>query len=180
MVEPMISICLKNRRGRDNSTVCPDVPPHTTSRPPGARALIDRSQVAGPTLSMTTSTRTGQSPDESKASAAPDSTARRRFVLVPRRDVGDRADALGERQGGRRHPAADAHDQHRLAGPEPAPAQHAPRGERGERVGRTLGPAATGRPGNDVAAGDDEQLTVPSPALLADDLEAGHIGASSP
>ena len=52
----MTSICLKNSRGRFSSTLGPDVPPHTTSRPPGRSALTERSQVAGPTLSTTTST----------------------------------------------------------------------------------------------------------------------------
>ena len=83
MVEPMISICLKNRRGRFSSTFGPDVPPHTTSRPPGRSALTDRSHVAGPTLSTTTSTLTGQSASESKASAAPAST--RPLPAWPRR-----------------------------------------------------------------------------------------------
>ena len=67
----MISICLKNRRGRFSSTVGPDVPPHTTSRPPGRRARTERSHVAGPTLSTTTSTSPASRPSESNASAAP-------------------------------------------------------------------------------------------------------------
>ena len=65
MVDPMTSICLKNSRGRSSSTFWPEVPPHTTNRPPGRRARTDRSHVAGPTLSTTTSAFTGQSSSES-------------------------------------------------------------------------------------------------------------------
>ena len=85
MVEPMISICLKNRRGRLSSTVCPEVPPHTTRRPPGRSAFTERSQVAGPTLSTTTSTLTGQSASDANASAAPSAIACLR--LASSRDV---------------------------------------------------------------------------------------------
>ena len=60
IVEPRISICLKNSRGRFSSTFGPDVPPHTTSRPPAFSARTDCSHVAGPTLSTTTSASTGQ------------------------------------------------------------------------------------------------------------------------
>ena len=55
----MISCCLKNSLGRDNSTIEPAVPPQVTSRPPGASARIDRAQVAWPTFSNTTSARIG-------------------------------------------------------------------------------------------------------------------------
>src|SRR3954447_1090967 len=68
----MISYCLKNRRGRLSVTSAPDVPPHTTSRPPAFNDRSERSQVAAPTLSTTTSACTSQrSAAESTTATAP-------------------------------------------------------------------------------------------------------------
>jgi hypothetical protein len=59
-VEPMISYLLEEQPGQRDGDVLARGPPQTTRRPPGARQRTERSQVAGPTLSTTTSARTGQ------------------------------------------------------------------------------------------------------------------------
>ena len=76
-LEPMISSCLKNRRGRLSSTSGPEVPPQTHMRPPWRRVRTECSQVAGPTLSTTMSAVTGYGFEDSNQSAAPSSTALR-------------------------------------------------------------------------------------------------------
>ena len=95
----MISICLKNSRGRFSSTLGPDVPPHTTRRPPGRSARTERSQVAGPDALDHHVDLTGQSASESKAAAAPSASARLALGRVAGGGVDDRAHAAGQRQG---------------------------------------------------------------------------------
>ena len=89
--------------------------------------------------------------------------------------------ALGQGQRSHRHPAADADDQHRLPGREPGPPQHPPGGERGQRVGRALGPRASGRLGHDVARRHHHQRRRGRPsAARRGSANPGSIGASSP
>ena len=99
IVDPMISICLKNSRGRFSSTEVPDVPPQSTSRPPDFSARTDWSHVAGPTLSTTTSAAIGHlASAESNAASAPSSSG---WVALHRIAGGDRhvrADSPAERE----------------------------------------------------------------------------------
>ena len=108
---------------------------------------MERSQVAGPTLSTTTSQRTGQSPSEANTSVAPNATARR--PLASSRDVANtsapiwRASANAAMDTPPPMPTMST----RSPGPQPGPAQHPIRGEGREREGGALGPRAVGGSG---------------------------------
>ena len=67
MVEPITDSCRKKTRDRSAGGWDPEVAPATTMRPPGRSDLRECDQVAAPTVSQTTSTRSG--------SRAPDSNA---------------------------------------------------------------------------------------------------------
>ena len=136
IVEPMISICLKNRRGRFSSTFGPrraaahHQPPAGLERPHG---LLPR--------------RRADALDDHVGLHRPRSVGR---VVRGRGAEGERLLALGlaaagghdlgahapaEGEGGARHAAADADDEHGVARPQPSPAEHAVGREVGQRVG---------------------------------------------
>ena len=92
---------------------CPPVAPETTIRAIGAADFIEWSKVAAPTVSITTSTRSGSRAPGSSA-VAPSAAIRSRLRGVAAGRVHPLAQRDGERDGGGGHAAAGALDQHAL------------------------------------------------------------------
>ena len=108
IVEPTTESCRKNTRFRPAGGSPPDVAPEITSVPPGFSDFSEWSHVAAPTVSATTSTRSGSRAPGSNAASAPSETARAR--LSSERDVAHT-----------RSPAARPRTISAVATPPPAP-----------------------------------------------------------
>ena len=178
----MISSCLKNSRGRFSSTFGPDVPPHThqpAARREGPHRLVPRGRARR--------SRPRRRPSRGQRSAAESSAGRPRARgparrLAASRDVAyDRgAHAPGQGQRGGDDAAADADDEHRLAGREPGPAQHPPRREGGQAGRRRTPPSVrpAGRATTLRGRHDDAARRGRPSAARRGSANAGHSGES--
>ena len=138
MVEPISSSCRKKSRRRSIVAMWPAVAPEQTIRPPCFADFSEWSMVGAPTVSITTSTRSGRRAPGSNAVAPSASTLARlaasRLVAYVRAPS-----ASGQHDGGRGDAAAGALHQHRSALRQPtAYAQHPvggqPRGGQARRL----------------------------------------------
>ena len=82
MVAPATDSWVKKILVSSAGGASPLVAPQITIRPPGLRERTECAQVAWPTLSMTTSTRSGSRAPDSKAWSAPSLTARSRLASL--------------------------------------------------------------------------------------------------
>jgi len=82
MVEPTTESWVKNTRVSSAGGASPLVAPQITIRPPGLSERTECAQVACPTLSITTSTRSGSRSPVPKTRSAPSSRARSRLASV--------------------------------------------------------------------------------------------------
>ena len=82
MVDPVTDSWVKKIRVSSAGGASPLVAPQITIRPPGLRDRTEWAQVAWPTVSITTSTRSGSRAPVSKAWSAPSSRARSRLASV--------------------------------------------------------------------------------------------------
>src|ERR1700722_13973864 len=82
MVEPVTDSGVKQSRVSSAGGASPLVAPQITIRPPGRSDRTECAQVACPTVSITTSTRSGSRAPVSKAWSAPSLTARSRLASV--------------------------------------------------------------------------------------------------
>ena len=82
IVEPATDSWVKKIRVSSAGGASPLVAPHITIRPPGLSERTEWAQVAWPTLSITTSTRSGSRSPVANTRSAPDSRARFRFASL--------------------------------------------------------------------------------------------------
>ena len=82
MVDPTTDSWVKNTRVSSAGGASPLVAPQITMRPPGLSDRTECAQVAWPTVSMTTSTRSGSLAPAGNAWSAPSLTARSRLASL--------------------------------------------------------------------------------------------------
>jgi len=82
MVEPTTDSWVKNTLVSSAGGASPLVAPQITIRPPGRSERMECCQVAWPTLSITTSTRSGSRAPAGNVWSAPSSMARSRFASL--------------------------------------------------------------------------------------------------
>ncbi len=180
----MISILLEEQaRQVERPPSAPDVPPHTTRRPPALAASAPN----GPTSPRRRSpprrrpARSSARSAESITAAAPSAIASSRFAALRLVATTSAPRCRAMASAAHETPRADADHEHGLAGRQPGAAQHPVGGER-RPAGRPRTPPSSARPvaRTTFRDGRDRRVGVTTPEVLAVDVEAGPIGRSLP